>query len=175
MEPKNYCDLSIKHGKRWVLLLLGLMGCHPKSEQRFFDSATMQHQMQRDARTGRAMEVRVIPSTQPSPQPVTFKARLFLTQDLGSGVPDLSRTLQYNVDSLFCITASGDTLWPDYVMPVANGQRLQPEYLVAFSPEGFRKAPSFCFSTNQKGAWRMDELRVSFQTKYVLASAQPTN
>jgi hypothetical protein len=38
----------------------------------------------------------------------------------------------YNTDSFFCMIHKGDTLWPLYVLPVANGIKTKREYVVAF-------------------------------------------
>jgi hypothetical protein len=38
----------------------------------------------------------------------------------------------YQTDSLFCIVNGGDTMWPLYVFPVANGIKSKREYIVTF-------------------------------------------
>lgn len=175
MERKNNYALCIKRLKRWSLLLLCATGCLSKSRQNLFDSTGMQRQAQRDERTGQAMEVRLFPAASDSSGGLTFKARLFLTRNLFADAPGTVRSLQYNVDSLFCIVAAGDTLWPNYVMPIANGQQLQPEYLAEFSREAVQKASVFHFSTHQKGALGMGELQVPFLKKDIAILNPSTN
>lgn len=64
---------------------------------------------------------------------LTFHTRLVLTKDQFENNENLSSDLKYGVDSAFILLNKNDTIWPSYVMPVANGQPLNPQFIVAFN------------------------------------------
>jgi hypothetical protein len=64
----------------------------------------------------------------------TFKAGLLVDKDEMAKHKALPLKLQYGVDSLFFLVHARDTLWPSYVLPVANGQPLYPQFIVGFEP-----------------------------------------
>ena len=64
---------------------------------------------------------------------LTFHTRLVLTKDQFENNKNLSTDLKYGVDSAFLLLNKNDTIWPSYVMPVANGQPLNPQFIVAFN------------------------------------------
>jgi hypothetical protein len=54
--------------------------------------------------------------------------------------PALSKNLQYELDSAFYVIAGKDTVWPRYVLPIANGQPLKPEFIIAVEKQRLLKA-----------------------------------
>jgi hypothetical protein len=61
-----------------------------------------------------------------------FQTKLFLSKEQFEQSKTLGQDLQYGVDSAFVLLIKTDTIWPSYVMPVANGQLLNPQFIVAF-------------------------------------------
>jgi hypothetical protein len=64
-----------------------------------------------------------------------FKTRIMLDKEQLENDKSLSAALQYGIDSAFFLQNEKDIIWPAYVMPVANGQPLNPEFIVAFERE----------------------------------------
>lgn len=95
------------------------------------------------------------------PEAIEFVAALKISKDELEMQKSLAVDLQYGVDSSFFITKGNDTLWPAYVMPVANGQPLHPQYIVSFqrsqlNDEGIE------FRANMKGLEDVNREHVSF-------------
>jgi hypothetical protein len=95
------------------------------------------------------------------PSAITFLAAVTVTKDELQMQKSLSVDLQYGVDSSFYIMKGRDTVWPSYVMPVANGQPLRPQYIVEFERSGLENKP-IEFRSNMKGLDDVNREHVSF-------------
>jgi hypothetical protein len=93
-----------------------------------------------------------------------FRTRLRLQKEMFQQDKELAMKLQYGVDSAFYMVSGKDTVWPAYVMPVANGQALNPEFIVAFDPQGIDRNLSVQFKMNLEGV-AQESMGVSFDTK----------
>jgi hypothetical protein len=81
------------------------------------------------------MLAQLFPSQQTDGTTVTellFQAKLFLSKEQFEQHKELAKQLQYQVDSAFVLLAKNDTVWPSYVVPVANGRSLNPQFIVSF-------------------------------------------
>lgn len=87
-----------------------------------------------------------------------FKVTLLMEKAFLENHPDLSKNLQYGVDSAFYAVAKKDTVWPLYVLPVANGQPLQPQFVVAFDKQPLQKVSDITLQTNINGLEPADSL-----------------
>jgi hypothetical protein len=96
---------------------------------------------------------------------LVFRTRLTLDRQRFEEDKDLVQNLQYGLDSAFYLVSKGDTIWPGHVLPVANGQLLNPEFLVSFDPAGIEQVMSVQFKTNLKGLSDAKGRGVSFDTK----------
>lgn len=69
------------------------------------------------------------------PKPVNdliFRARIILEKEQLENDKNLGAALQFGIDSAFFLENEKNIIWPAYVLPVANGQPLNPEFIVAF-------------------------------------------
>lgn len=96
---------------------------------------------------------------------LSFKARLTLARQIFEEDKELAQNLQYGLDSAFYLISKGDTVWPGHVLPVANGQALNPEFLISFDPAGIDGVMSVQFQQNLKGLSAAGSMGVSFDTK----------
>lgn len=96
---------------------------------------------------------------------LVFRTRLTLDRQRFEDDKDLAQNLQYGLDSAFYLISKGDTIWPGHVLPVANGQSLNPEFLVSFDPAGIEQVMSVQFQMNLKGLSDAKGMGVSFDTK----------
>lgn len=79
-----------------------------------------------------------------------LKAGFILRKAFLDNLPDLSKALQYQLDSAFYLIAQKDTVWPSYVLPVANGQPLHPEFIIEFNKSQL-KTSSVILQTHIEG------------------------
>lgn len=63
---------------------------------------------------------------------ITVQAKLILSKDQFETDKNLGQSLQYGLDSAFALISARDTVWPSYVMAVANGQLTRPEFIIEF-------------------------------------------
>lgn len=78
-------------------------------------------------------------SLQETNNELIFQTRLIITKDQFEKNKNLSTDLKYRVDSAFILLNKNDTIWPAYVMPVANGQPLNPQFIVSFNSSEIRE------------------------------------
>lgn len=95
------------------------------------------------------------------PSAISFIAAIRLTEEQLDMQKNLAVDLQYGVDSSFYILSGRDTLWPNYVMPVANGQPLHPQYIVGFQRPDAGHA-SIEFRANVEGLEEINNESVAF-------------
>jgi hypothetical protein len=93
---------------------------------------------------------------------IEFMASLTISKDELEMRRSLAVDLQYGVDSSFYIMKGRDTLWPAYVMPVANGQPLRPQYIVSFQRAELLNS-AVEFRSNMKG---LEEINHSEQVSF---------
>ena len=93
---------------------------------------------------------------------IEFMAALTISKDELEMRKSLAVDLQYGVDSSFYIMKGRDTLWPAYVMPVANGQPLHPQYIVSFQRSELVNS-AIEFRSNMKG---LEEINNSEQVSF---------
>jgi len=79
-----------------------------------------------------------------------FKVTVLLEKAFLENHSELTQELQYGVDSAFYVLTKNDTIWPQYVMPVANGQPLQPQFIVAFDQQPLHRAGTLTLQTTIK-------------------------
>ena len=125
-------------------LLLLCFGCAGKSERikkEYLKNKKDFQQMAHAQKFKMYTEVFINPdSIKETDNELTFQTRLFLTKDQFDNNKNLSTDLKYGVDSAFILINKNDTIWPSYVMPVANGQSLNPGFIVAFDRSELRDA-----------------------------------
>lgn len=154
------------------MLLFVLAGCLPSGQP-----SLQEHGTKRAVQGEEALDVQVFlpPPEQRDSGVLTFKARLQLGRELLERDAGLARELQFRADSLFCLVTGRDTLWPDWVQPVANGQRLRPEYLVSFSRPSFPLAGATRFLLSAGETWTGQPLSVTFDTRHLQRFFLSTN
>lgn len=69
----------------------------------------------------------------------SFEITFDLEKSFLESHPGLGKELQYGIDSAFFAVTGKDTLFPLYVLPIANGQPLRPQYIVAFEAQPLAK------------------------------------
>ena len=78
---------------------------------------------------------------------LSIKATYSLRKELFEQNKELSVQLQYKLDSSFYLLQNKDTIWPAFVLPIANGQLLTPQYIIDFDQAAIKKRCTTAFKT----------------------------
>lgn len=76
---------------------------------------------------------------------INIQTKIMLSKEQFDNNKNLSLSLQYGLDSAFILENNQDTIWPSYVMPVANGQSLNPQFIIEFPVSKEAVGNSFLF------------------------------